>query len=64
MKLQITIDMGNGAFGDDMFERATEASRCINEYLRRAVSDGMQMYDASLIWDINGNKIGTAEVMP
>ena len=64
MQLQINLDMDNDAFTNDAYQRATEASRAINECLRRFVSDGMRIGDVRSLADINGNTIGKAKVIP
>jgi len=57
-QMNLSIDMGNAAFEDDPGELA-RILRSLADRVENGVSDG----DEFILWDINGNKVGKAEVV-
>ncbi len=61
MKLKLEIECGNSAFDD---EPLAEIARILDEQakkMQRWVGDGSKQWDSTL-HDINGNKVGKAEL--
>ena len=61
MKLTITIEMDNAAFGNDGIERGMEVSRILSESVNR-LTDDIQTGDCCPLLDINGNSVGLWDV--
>lgn len=59
MKLRIEIEMDNAAFEHDP---GVELARILREYAKRVAQDGAWL--TAYFRDVNGNKVGTAEVVP
>ena len=56
--LRIEIDLGNAAFDDDPFP---EVARILLQYARVATEIALL---TCKLYDINGNRVGKAEIVP
>jgi len=58
MKLKITINMDNAAFGEDGHDASMEVMRILTKYMTQRLS--VAEFDMRFL-DINGNHVGDAE---
>lgn len=60
-RLELTIDLGNAAFGDEAGTAASEVARILRVYARKIQTPH---YDLErYLTDINGNRVGAAAVI-
>jgi hypothetical protein len=62
MQLKITINMDNGAFGLDQFDRLSEVSAVLQRFTDAAFGD-LEVGNSHNLRDSNGNSVGMAEVV-
>lgn len=59
MRLTITIDCENEAFGENDCDRSDECSRILDQLAARLESKGFDDFPLPL-FDVNGNRVGVA----
>ena len=58
MKLRITIEMDNAAFGNVPSERGEEVARIVRKAADRFADRGLAAKDSGGLMDYNGNTVG------
>lgn len=61
-QVEIKIDMGNAAFGEDGAEAAGELARLLRELARKVDRLSFTVGDTLPVIDVNGNRVGALTV--
>jgi hypothetical protein len=62
MEFSMNIECDNAAFGDSGVEQAAEIARILRDLAARLEASGAGPFSGWILRDVNGNRVGTAQV--